>query len=68
MAALEKEGFVVKVTDMVAIEVSDAPGGLAAILATLERTRVNLQYMYGFTLHKEGKGLKHGRLPQTLAG
>ncbi len=57
MAALEKEGFVVKVTDMVAIEVSDAPGGLASILAALEKTRVNLEYMYGFTLRKEAKGL-----------
>ncbi len=57
MAALEQEGFVVKVTDMVAIEVSDAPGGLASILAALDKTRVNLEYMYGFTLRKEGKGL-----------
>ena len=54
---LEQDGFVVKVTDMVAIEVSDAPGGLAQILAALEKTRVNLEYMYGFTLRKEGKGL-----------
>ncbi len=54
---LEKNGFVVKVTDMVAIEVSDAPGGLASILAALEKTHVNLEYMYGFTLRKEGKGL-----------
>jgi len=54
---LEADGFVVKVTDMVAIEVSDAPGGLADILAALENTRVNLEYMYGFTLRKESKGL-----------
>jgi hypothetical protein len=54
---LETNGFVVKVTDMVAIEVSDAPGGLADILAALEKTRVNLEYMYGFTLRKERKGL-----------
>ena len=57
LALLEKEGFVVKVTDMVAIEVSDAPGGLAAILSALEKTHVNLEYMYGFTQRKEGKGL-----------
>jgi hypothetical protein len=57
MHLLEKQGFVVKVTDMVAIEVSDAPGGLAAILGALEKTHVNLEYMYGFTQRKEGKGL-----------
>ena len=54
---LEKDGFVVKLTDMVALEVSNAPGGLAAILAALEKTRVNLEYMYGFTQRQEGKGL-----------
>ena len=56
-ALLEKEGFVVKVTDMVALEVNDAPGGLAGILGALEHTQVNLDYMYGFTERKEGKGL-----------
>ncbi len=54
---LQKEGFVVKVTDMVAIEVADEPGGLAKILAALEKTGVNLEYMYGFTLREEGKAL-----------
>jgi hypothetical protein len=57
LALLEKEGFVVKVTDMVALEVTDAPGGLAAILSALEKTHVNLEYMYGFTQRKEAKGL-----------
>ena len=46
----------VKVTDMVAIEVADKPGGLADILATLEKARVNLEYMYGFTLKKRRQG------------
>ena len=54
---LEKEGFVVKVSDMVAIEVADEPGGLADILVTLEKARVNVEYMYGFTLKKEDKGV-----------
>ena len=54
---LEKDGFVVKVSDMVAIEVADEPGGLAKILETVEQARVNLEYMYGFTLRKEGKGV-----------
>ena len=54
---LEKAGFVVKVSDMVAIEVADEPGGLAKILVTLEKARVNVEYMYGFTLKREGKGV-----------
>jgi hypothetical protein len=54
---LEHEGFVVKVSDMVAVEVADEPGGLADILETLEKAGVNVEYMYGFTLKKEGKGV-----------
>jgi hypothetical protein len=54
---LEQEGCAVKTSDLVAIEVKDAPGGLAEILAALEKARVNLEYMYGFTLKQAGKGL-----------
>jgi hypothetical protein len=53
---LEQAGFVVKVTDVVAIEVADEPGGLAHVLAALEKAQVNLEYMYGFTESK-GKGV-----------
>jgi hypothetical protein len=54
---LEKDGFVVKVSDLVAIEVKDAPGSLAEVLDAVSRTKVNLEYMYGFTLRQQGKGM-----------
>lgn len=54
---LEKSSCVVKVTDLVALEVSDAPGGLAGVLEVVEKARVNLEYMYGFTQRKAGRGL-----------
>jgi len=54
---LEKGKFVVKVTDMVAIEVGNAPGGLSKILDALAPTHVNLEYMYGFTEKQKGKGI-----------
>ena len=54
---LESEGFVVKVTDMVAIEVADEPGGLAEILTVLERAKINLEYMYAFTVKQTNKGV-----------
>ncbi len=56
-ALLERERFVVNVADMVAIEVADQPGGLARVLGALEKTQVNIEYMYGFTLRRERKGL-----------
>ena len=47
----------VKVTDVLAIEVADRPGGLAEILGALENAGINLEYMYAFTLKRENKGL-----------
>ena len=54
---LEKHGCVVKVTDVVAIEVSDRPGGLAEILLVLEKAGINLEYMYAFTLKRDSRGM-----------
>jgi len=46
---LEREGFLVKVTDMVAVEVADRPAGLSAILDVLEKSGINVEFMYAFT-------------------
>jgi hypothetical protein len=37
--------------------VADKPGGLAGILQAIEKAGINLEYMYGFTLKEQGKGL-----------
>ncbi len=54
---LEEHGCVVKVTEVVALEVSDQPGGLAAILEALQPTGLNVEYMYAFTGTQKGKAL-----------
>ncbi|MHB9010124.1 MAG: ACT domain-containing protein [Limisphaerales bacterium] len=56
-AVLEKGGYVVKPTDVVALEVPDRPGGLADLLQVIESAKVNVEYMYAFTAKQEGKGL-----------
>ena len=45
---LEQAGFIVKATEVVAVEVPDRPGGLAQILAALADTSINIEYMYAF--------------------
>jgi hypothetical protein len=50
--ALETAGCVVKVTEVVAVEVKDRPGGLAEILEILEGAQINIEYMYAFTFGK----------------
>jgi hypothetical protein len=48
LAALKSAGFVAQVTDVVAVEVEDAPGGLARVLEVLDRDGVNVEYMYAY--------------------
>lgn len=55
--ALEQGGWVVRITDVVALEVADRPGGLAEILEVIEHASINVEYMYAFTAKQEGKGL-----------
>jgi hypothetical protein len=45
---LHAAGYVVNVTEVVAIEVPDEPGGLSRILEVLENSPVNVEYMYSF--------------------
>ena len=46
--ALEQAGFIVKATEVVAVEVPERPGGLAQVLAALENTSINIEYLYAF--------------------
>jgi hypothetical protein len=48
--ALEKAGCVVNVTEVLAIEIPDRPGGLVGVLSILEPNQLNIEYMYAFTL------------------
>jgi hypothetical protein len=45
---LEQAGYAVNVTEVVALEVADRPGGLAEIMDVLEASGINIEYMYAF--------------------
>ncbi|NLJ76079.1 MAG: ACT domain-containing protein [Peptococcaceae bacterium] len=45
---LKEAGFTVAFTDVIAVEVTDEPGGLAQILQLLDRAGVNIEYLYAF--------------------
>ena len=47
---LEQKGFVAKLTDVIAVEVSDQPGGLSDILKIEEQSGISVEYMYAFTI------------------
>ena len=65
---LEKAGYVVKVTDVLALTVPDHPGGLADTLAILDKhalsvlqilsfAGVSVEYMYAFTYGRSNKAI-----------
>ena len=43
---LKSHGYVVKVTDVLAVEAPDHPGGLNAVLKPLKETKINVNYLY----------------------
>ncbi len=49
-ALLEEKGFVAKLTDVVAVEVNDQPGGLSEVLKIEEESGISVEYMYAFTI------------------
>jgi hypothetical protein len=54
---LEAAGFVVNVTEVVAVEVPDCPGGLAGVLKAIEQADINVEYMYAFTEKRDDKAV-----------
>ena len=54
---LEDAGFLVKCTEVLAIEVPDRPGGLAEVLSVLEGTSINIEYMYAFPFGRGEKAI-----------
>jgi hypothetical protein len=51
---LAKSNFTVRENDVIAVGVSDSPGGLAKILKILTDADINVEYMYAFVA-KSGK-------------
>jgi hypothetical protein len=54
---LETAGFAVNVTEVLAVEVPDHPGGLADVLRAIEQANINVEYMYAFTEKRDDKAV-----------
>jgi hypothetical protein len=62
---LKENGFTVNMTEVVAVEVPDSPGGLSAILQTLDREAINVEYMYAFVERCGGNAVIIFRFDET---
>ncbi|MCK4999910.1 MAG: ACT domain-containing protein [Anaerohalosphaera sp.] len=64
---LRYNGFTANITEVVAVEVSDKPGGLAELLKLLSDNDINVEYMYGFVEKSTDKALLVFRFENTDA-
>ena len=55
--SLEESGMTVNITEVIAVEVEDKPGGLDGLLETIEKSKINIEYMYAFTFGRNGKAI-----------
>ena len=51
---LEAAGCIVNLTEVLALDVTDKPGGLADLLDLLDNARLDIEYMYAFTSGTRG--------------
>ncbi|ABC79815.1 amino acid-binding protein [Anaeromyxobacter dehalogenans] len=52
---LEQAGVVVNVTDVLAVDVPDRPGGLAEVLQGFEACGLGIEYMYAYSVRSRGE-------------
>lgn len=54
---LKENSFTANITEVVAVEIPDEPGGLGNVLKVLSDNDVNVEYMYGFVEKFSDKAL-----------
>ena len=67
-AKLKEAGFTVGRTTVVAVEVSDDPGGLNNILTMLQDAGINVEYMYAFVQQSGDSAVLIFRFDRTDQG
>lgn len=54
---LEENNFLVKLTEIIGVEMNDAPGGLTSVLEVIKENNIDLEYLYAFTHDKADKAI-----------
>jgi len=62
---LKDAGFTVSITDVIAVEVKDEPGGLAVVMKVMESANVNIEYLYAFLEKSSNDALVVFRVEQV---
>jgi len=54
---LEESNFLVKITEIIGVEMNDTPGGLTDVLKVIKDNQIDLEYLYAFTHDKVNKAI-----------
>ena len=55
--ALEENNFLVKITEIIGVEMNDSPGGLTTVLDIIKDNLIDLEYLYAFSHAKAEKAI-----------
>ena len=55
--ALEENNFLVKITEIIGVEMNDTPGGLTSVLDIIKENLIDLEYLYALSHDKAGKAI-----------
>ncbi len=55
--ALEENNFLVKLTEIIGVEMNDTPGGLTSVLKVIKDNEIDLEYLYAFSHDKAEKAI-----------
>lgn len=62
---LLKQGFILTMTPVVGVSVSDAPGGLSKVLSVISLAGIDVEYMYSVFGQKDGRACMIFRVADT---
>ena len=62
---LMQHGYLLSMTPVLVVAVTDQPGGIAPVLATLAEGNIDIEYMYSLFTHIEGKAYIVFRVADT---
>jgi hypothetical protein len=66
LKVLKGASFAAESTKVVAVEVPDAPGGLAHVLESIEKAGLNIEYMYGFSRRRTDNAIMIFRFDDSV--
>ena len=62
---LLEQGFILTMTPVVGVSVSDTPGGLSKVLGVISRSEIDVEYMYSVFGQKDGQACMIFRVADT---